>query len=31
MIPAPRKQPCPETTKVCGAFTDAMYQYDVCG
>lgn len=31
MIPAPRKQPCPETTKVCGAFTSPMYQYDVCG
>lgn len=31
LIPPKRRQPCPQTTKVCGAYTDAMYQYDVCG
>ena len=31
MIPPPKKQPCPETVKVCGVFTSPLYQYDVCG
>ena len=31
MIPPPARQPCPQTTKVCGAFTGSLYQYDVCG
>ena len=31
MIPAPRRQPCPETTKTCANYTGAMYQFDVCG
>ena len=31
MIPKPRKVPCPEIQKVCGAFTSPLYQYDVCG
>lgn len=31
MIPKPSKLPCPNTQPVCGSFTSAMYQYDVCG
>ena len=31
MLPLPKRVPCPEIKKVCGAYTSPMYQYDVCG
>ena len=30
-LPPAQPLPCPELTKVCGANTSPMYQYDVCG
>lgn len=31
MLPPPRAMPCPKIEPTCGMFSDALYQYDVCG
>jgi len=31
MLPPPRPTNCPKIAPTCGMYTDALYQYDVCG